>query len=159
MQMCTNCGNENVEGDIFCVNCGVALGAMSVATKQLGSDQDDHAAGSQFLASDHVVLLHFAGYEEPLALQIDQQIILGRTSDSAGGIISINLEGYGAVEHGVSRQHASLIRDGHQLFVRDLNSTNHTFLNGERLAAEREYAVRDGDEISLGRLGCKVFFK
>ena len=159
MQMCSNCGHENIEGDMFCIKCGVALGAMSVATKQLDSDEGGMAAGSELLSADHVLLLHFAGYEEPLALQIDQQIILGRTNETTGGIISINLEGYGAVGHGVSRQHATLIRQGEHLFVRDLNSTNHTFLNGDKLTDEREYAIRDGDEISLGRLGCKVFFK
>jgi hypothetical protein len=159
MQMCSNCGHENVEGDMFCIKCGVGLGAVSVATKQLDTDEDRLTAGSENLSADHVVLLHFAGYDEPLALQIDQQIILGRTSENSEGIISINLEGYGAVEHGVSRQHAALIRDEHQLFVRDMGSTNHTFLNGEKLAGEREYAVRDGDEISLGRLALKVFFK
>jgi len=159
MQICTNCGHENVEGDMFCIQCGVGLGAVSVATKQLDADEANLVARSDSLSEDHVVLLHFAGYDEPLAVQIDTQVILGRTSDSSDGINSINLEGYGAVEHGVSRQHATLVREGNQLFVRDMGSTNNSFLNGEKLNADREYPVRDGDEISLGRLVCKVFFK
>ena len=159
MQICTNCGHNNVEGDMFCVKCGVALGAMSVATQQLDSPESAHAAGSAHLSGDHVVMLHFTGFNEPLALKIDNKIVLGRTSEPSDGVVSINLEGYGAVEHGVSRQHAWLIRSEDKLSVRDLGSTNSTFLNGEKLSKDQDYAIKDGDEITLGRLACKVFFK
>jgi pSer/pThr/pTyr-binding forkhead associated (FHA) protein len=47
----------------------------------------------------------------------------------------------------VSREHACIYRQGRRLFLQDLNSTNGTFLNDERLLAPVE--LRDGDRISI----------
>jgi len=159
MQLCTNCGNENPEGELFCNRCGVALGAISVATSQLGESGEDYAAGSAALSDEHVIFLHIGGFEEPMMLKVETELVLGRAGVHEAGNAGVNLEPYGASEHGVSRRHALLSREGSQLFLRDLDSTNHSFLNGEKLAAERDYALRDGDTISLGRLHLRVFFK
>ena len=49
----------------------------------------------------------------------------------------------------VSRLHADIItRDGH-FFVKDNNSTNHTFINGQELTPETENEIFDGDELTL----------
>jgi len=47
----------------------------------------------------------------------------------------------------VSRAHAVLEIAGGRAMLRDLESTNGTFLNGRRIQAER---LRDGDELQLG---------
>ena len=49
--------------------------------------------------------------------------------------------------HLVSKSHARLERSGLQLVVIDLQSSNATFVNGERIDSK---ALADGDEISLG---------
>ena len=48
----------------------------------------------------------------------------------------------------VSRTHARVQREGRRLVLADLDSTNGTFLNGERLLAPVE--LRDGDRIGIG---------
>lgn len=49
----------------------------------------------------------------------------------------------------VSRRHAVIeVFDASQVYLRDLNSTNGTFVAGRRVASVR---LRDGDEIRLGR--------
>lgn len=48
----------------------------------------------------------------------------------------------------VSREHARICREGRKLFLEDLNSTNGTFLNDERVLAPM--ALRDGDRITIG---------
>jgi hypothetical protein len=155
MQICKNCGTENQVGELFCYRCGVALGALSISTSQLGEDEDILGAGSQYMSADHVIFLHFSGYSDPVGLQMDRDLVLGRESGEG----RLNLELYEAISQGVSRQHATLIPHGNQIYLRDLKSTNHTYLNGEQLNPEREYVVRDGDEVMLGRLIFKVFFK
>lgn len=155
MIVCTNCGTENQPGELFCQQCGVALGAVSVSTAQLGEGEEDYAAGSEYLSADHVVFLHFTDYADPLALQMDKEMILGRESGDG----RVNVDPYDAVERGVSRQHAQLIPDNNQLFIRDLNSTNKTFINGSEIDPDQDYVLKDGDEVSLGQLGFKVFFK
>ncbi|HUP03864.1 MAG TPA: SpoIIE family protein phosphatase [Bryobacteraceae bacterium] len=51
---------------------------------------------------------------------------------------------------GMSRRHAAIERDGAQWIVRDLGSTNGTFLNGARLEAPR--ALRSGDRVNIADL-------
>lgn len=48
----------------------------------------------------------------------------------------------------VSREHVHLRREGWRVLLEDQNSTNGTFLNGERVLAPRE--LRDGDQIQVG---------
>jgi pSer/pThr/pTyr-binding forkhead associated (FHA) protein len=48
----------------------------------------------------------------------------------------------------VSREHARLVREGRRVMLEDLNSTNGTLLNDERILEPME--LRDGDMISVG---------
>ncbi|HVH10699.1 MAG TPA: FHA domain-containing protein, partial [Gemmatimonadales bacterium] len=57
----------------------------------------------------------------------------------------------------VSLRHASIVRDGDAFVIRDLDSTNGTFVNGQRLAADR--TLRDGDVIGLGPHGPTIEFR
>ena len=50
----------------------------------------------------------------------------------------------------VSRKHAEIVRSDDGYFLRDLKSTNGTFVNSDRLQAEGDQLLRDGDEIRLG---------
>jgi adenylate cyclase len=51
------------------------------------------------------------------------------------------------VDREVSKEHATIERMGRDFILRDLGSSNGTFVNGKRVA---ELRLRDGDEISLG---------
>jgi hypothetical protein len=55
-----------------------------------------------------------------------------------------------------SSRHAEILVVGDKATLRDLDSTNGTFVNGQRIAAER--ALFDGDLISFGREGPAVEF-
>ena len=48
----------------------------------------------------------------------------------------------------VSREHARLTRSGRRVMLEDLNSTNGTFLNDERILSPVE--LRDGDSVTIG---------
>lgn len=49
----------------------------------------------------------------------------------------------------ISRKHAALLfRDDH-IWVKDLNSTNGTFVNGERVEQEQEIELHDGDMLQF----------
>ena len=51
------------------------------------------------------------------------------------------------VDREVSKEHANIERMGRDFILRDLGSSNGTFVNGRRVA---ELRLRDGDEITLG---------
>ena len=57
----------------------------------------------------------------------------------------------------VSRIHAEIITRGNDFYIRDLHSVNHTFLNGEKLDAEREYRIQPGCLIEFA--GEKMIFE
>lgn len=64
------------------------------------------------------------------------------------------------VHTGVSRRHAKITRDEHQPFcwtIEDLDSSNGTYVNGERVEAAR--MLQEGDRISLGLHGPKFIFE
>ncbi|HEU4457145.1 MAG TPA: trypsin-like peptidase domain-containing protein [Longimicrobium sp.] len=60
-------------------------------------------------------------------------------------------------ERGVSARHAVVVRDGAGWLLRDLGSTNGTWLNGRRVASDA--VLRDGDRIVFGAAGPVVEFR
>lgn len=50
----------------------------------------------------------------------------------------------------VSRSHADILNHEGNYYIRDNNSTNHTYLNGTMLTSNQEYSVKNGDQIVLG---------
>ena len=158
MQMCNNCGTENLDGVVFCEKCGVALIAVSIGTKQL-SNPSPLAAGGEKLDEENIIMLHILGEDDPMTIQVPDKVILGRTGGQTENMPLINLDEHDAENQGVSRRHAMLTRDGDRLYVSDLGSTNHTYLNGNQLQEHDKLVIRDGDEITLGHMRMKVFFK
>lgn len=49
-----------------------------------------------------------------------------------------------------SREHAHILREGRRVFVEDKNSTNGTYLNGER--TQGKTLLRDGDKLMIGEV-------
>ena len=54
-------------------------------------------------------------------------------------------------EQGISRYHLKFDRNGDRLYVSDLNSTNGSFVNGEKIEPDRPVCVHKGDSIALGK--------
>lgn len=50
----------------------------------------------------------------------------------------------------VSRSHADIVTRGNHFFVTDLNSKNHTYINGRELPVHCEMEINDGDRLKLG---------
>jgi pSer/pThr/pTyr-binding forkhead associated (FHA) protein len=84
------------------------------------------------------------------------EFIIGRSDPVRGIFPDVDVTPAGEDTHGVSRRHARLFyRDG-QYFLEDLNSTNFTFLNRQRLQPGQPYPIKDGDEIRVGLLALQV---
>lgn len=52
----------------------------------------------------------------------------------------------------VSRHHVTILQEDGVLYVRDENSSNHTYLNGTMLAAYTPYPLENGAELRLGNV-------
>lgn len=78
-------------------------------------------------------------------------IVLGRSTSSVSPP-DVDLEPYGASMAGISRRHARLLRRPDGWFLEDLQSTNGTFLNENRLPPGQPVRLSHGDLVRLGQL-------
>jgi pSer/pThr/pTyr-binding forkhead associated (FHA) protein len=79
--------------------------------------------------------------EDPLGnehLLENEVTILGRAVESGVVILS----------NRASREHAQIRREGRKVFLEDMESTNGTFLNDERIQGSAQ--LRDGDQVLVG---------
>ena len=88
-----------------------------------------------------------------LSLPFHDDITIGRPiSQFNPWQTHVDLSRFDAHERGVSRRHLRITSRGHGVYVSDLNSTNGTWLSGQRLTPFNEYLLHDGDELRLGLL-------
>ncbi len=88
-----------------------------------------------------------------IALPADKsEYVIGREDPISGIFPEVDLTPYGGENGGVSRQHARLSRSGSQWMLTDLNSTNHTRVDGARLEPNTPTEVKDGSKLQFGRL-------
>jgi pSer/pThr/pTyr-binding forkhead associated (FHA) protein len=96
------------------------------------------------------LVVEASGAEIPLPAA--SEILIGREDPVSGIYPDVDLTPHGGEEGGVSRQHARLIVEGTSYFAEDLDSTNYTFINKQKLAPKTRHALKDGDEIRCGRV-------
>jgi hypothetical protein len=167
MIQCPYCGGGNREGIIFCEECGQALNTGSNAmlpTRQIDPSITSSLSakatwGTARFGQNSSVILHIRDATDPITLQPAERIVLGRSDSNSPQKPDIDLTPYGALEKGVSRLHAGIVRTEDTLTVVDLGSSNGTHLNGQRLIPDQPRILRDGDELRLGKLVAHIYFK
>jgi hypothetical protein len=87
-----------------------------------------------------------------LPLPSAAQAIIGRGDPVSNFFPEIDLNPYGAIDNGVGRRHIRLFVQGGQVQIEDMDSTNGTLLNSQKLTARQPQPLRDGDQISVGKL-------
>jgi predicted amidophosphoribosyltransferase len=145
---CPACGSEVEAGDAFCSTCGYALKAPP-APAPVAEAAGAPPAPTPAPAGPRLVIAD-TGAEIPLPL--DDEILVGREDPVSGIYPQVDLTPHGGEEGGVSRQHARIIVEDGSYFVEDLDSTNFTFVNKQKLAPKTRQPVADGDEIRFGRI-------
>lgn len=104
------------------------------------------------LVDKREIIIKIDDSEEHITLSGELHCLLGRFGKKQPGKIAVNLTPYGARELGISRIHAQLHVDGQRLYITDLDSSNGTYLRGERVRPHMAAEVQDGDEVFLGKL-------
>jgi pSer/pThr/pTyr-binding forkhead associated (FHA) protein len=80
------------------------------------------------------------------------EILIGREDPVSGVYPGIDLTPHGGEEGGVSRRHARIMVQGGAYQVEDLDSTNFTFVNKQKLSPRTPHPLNDGDELRCGRV-------
>ena len=148
---CPACGAEIEPGDAFCSACGYALqepaaprpDAVEAAISPPPPPPPAPAAGPRLVVSA-------SGAEIPLPEK--DEILIGREDPVSGVYPDVDLTPHGGEEGGVSRRHARLIAEGGKYYVEDLDSTNFTFVNKQKVSPSARQEVGEGDNIRFGRV-------
>lgn len=102
----------------------------------------------------YIVLVSFDEAHPPLALKLVDDVVFGRAAEDV--IPDIDLTGYDAEKHGISREHAKIRVTTDQLQLADLGSTNGTYYYDERVVLGKTAVIADQSVISFGKLHFKV---
>jgi pSer/pThr/pTyr-binding forkhead associated (FHA) protein len=168
MIICSNCTHSNREGMLFCENCGysiteAAIGTATVPTRRIDNDPDDSIAkatwGSARFSAGTSIIVHIRDANESITLESKKRIIFGRSDTTSTINPDVDLTAHGAIDKGVSRQHAAIEVSEETVMLLDVGSSNGTFLNGQRLLPNQPRLLRDGDEVRFGKLVAHIYFK
>jgi hypothetical protein len=167
MIVCSNCQHKNVEGALFCAECGAQLnGVETLVTQAITDEQIAEDLRKKSLRTEGVstptnswISLHLMDSGKILPLASRNEFTLGRLSEGQPIMPDIDLTPYQAYASGVSRLHAVVKRDADRVLVMDLGSSNGTYVNGRRINPHVEESLSHGDILALGKLKIQVLLR
>lgn len=170
MSVCPICGNEEPEGMILCSRCGCALHQEGLDSEKtltisglntsellqklegvVGQSEKPAKTGD----SPQVALI-LVDSDTAFELSGKNEYTLGRVTEGQAGLPDVDLSTYEAYAQGVSRQHAIIRISDDQVIILDLNSSNGTRINGQKVIPHVDYFIHDGDIVALGKLRIQV---
>ncbi|MDX9953603.1 MAG: FHA domain-containing protein [Anaerolineae bacterium] len=163
--VCPSCQHVNLPGTLFCLQCGTYLPSGGPLRTEQFPDQHpqrakprggDEAEDEQQALGIEVEVLRT---HRKVLLSADSEILVGRLDAAHGVFPELDLTADSGLEHGISRRHARMYTRHGKWYIEDLDSTNGTFVNDERLTAYLPYVVGDGDILTLGTLGLRINFQ
>jgi len=163
--ICPECGATNRVGVQTCTNCGADLYQSlldMVSTKKLSTvDTRELSDGDAVSPTSNPIVIYVTTDDSnPIAVERRAEVVLGRIDpNNPEEGVDVDLELYAAQEYGVSRKHAILHASSNPPSLVDLGSYNGTFINGEKLVPQQAYQLHSSDEIRLGRLILRVYYK
>lgn len=105
-----------------------------------------------------VIELRVVGTPHILRAPMGRSFVVGRSDAAIEFMPDIDLTRYGGQSKGVSRRHVQINAMNNRLTVRDLGSSNGTYLNGRQLDAAQDERIHHGQTLTLGRLDIQVNF-
>lgn len=150
MVTCSNCRARQLDGTLFCTECGASMLEIRSAEPASRAPATVGATGALRLT------LVVVGSGRRLALDLSDDLLIGRRDEPRGILPDVDLGRDGGFDAGVSRRHAILFAKRESCFVEDLNSANGTYVNGRRLDPQTPAELRHGDELRCGSLALRV---
>jgi len=141
---CKECDMENIDGALFCEECGAKLDMM----EPLQDTAVETGSGSQ------LVLTSRDGSK--LDIPAKDEVVIGRDDPVSEVFPDLDLTDLGGMDSGVSRKHAIIHRTGAEYTIEDLESTNGTYVNKKRIQPHVPQAIKAGDELRFGKLALAV---
>lgn len=168
MVKCPSCQKAHPENTLFCDECGAYLLEEGdkrtdplVVEASTWVDREAALASVSSAGTSRPITVSFllADLNRQLEFPLTKELSIGRLDAASATFPDVDLTSYGGLEKGVSRRHARITRQEHEISIEDLGSVNNTFLNGQRLTPYLQYPLNSGDEVQLGKLVLHIRFK
>lgn len=138
VKVCPSCGYKNKVTEILCVSCMVDISGVKPTDSTSISEQ----SSSESPTVDNKILL-IRDKKSGKVIELSSGDIIGRSNKGAD--VFVNLSNPKVI----SRIHCQVIYREGKWYIKDLNSTNNTFLNSAKLAPNVDYELNNGDTINL----------
>ena len=166
MVKCPVCQAEHPENTPFCDECGsYLLGGNGKETDLLPvggvtwmNREETSGAPGVDVTSPLSLKLTIPESGREVEVPLTEEVNIGRLDVVSATFPDVDLTRDDALDKGVSRHHAKIIRRGNEVFVEDLGSMNGTFVNRKKLTPYLPEALRNGDQLQLGKLMLRVSF-
>ncbi len=139
---CQECQMENIEGALFCEECGAKL--------------EDKAELLETAEETGVQLVLTSSDGNELEVPAKDEVVVGREDPISDIFPDVDLTNLGGMENGVSRKHAVIHREGMDFTVEDMGSTNGTYINKKKIQPHARQTIKPGDEVRFGKLSLSV---
>ena len=160
MITCPSCKSQALEGTFFCDNCGAPLVEIAkdspneeTAANQstrVETERDDKDTPT--LEPRATFGLRLVSTGDVISLQGRWRYTLGLSLPDQSVVPDVDLNLFGAEQHGVSRIHTELRVKRGAFQAIDLESVNGTSVNGVHLKPLDPVRIQHGDRIQLGTL-------
>jgi hypothetical protein len=162
MIICPNCKSQQIDGAIFCSECGAQLvQSDSAQTQKFETDSPELRSAVMYV--DEVgkqgstwITLHLLETGDILPISERNEFTMGRLSENQPIEPDIDLTPFKAFDNGVSRLHAVIRKSEGNIVLVDLGSSNGTYVNGLRIMPNIEQPLRHGDIVALGKLKMQI---
>jgi len=110
------------------------------------------------IPSKGIVLINLEN-GQMITTQTEKAFILGRASaEIKTNEPLVDLTEFGALDLGISRAHAMIRQSDGKYQIIDLESSNGTWLENQRLVPKQAYPLESGNRIRIGRLNILIFY-
>jgi len=166
MIKCPVCQAEYPENTLFCEECAAyLLGGDEAETAPLAvgeitwmEREETIEVPEEEVVSPVSLKLSILDSGRDMELPLTKEVNIGRLDPASASFPDVDLTSAGGLDRGISRRHAKITRRGSEVFIEDLGSVNGTFLNRKKLMPYFPQALKDGDELQLGKLILRVSF-
>lgn len=147
-------GHENPDGSMYCDQCGEDLSAAATTTSATAQSPDSYQEPAAPTASGATTTARLVIKEDGAEFPLEgkTEFLIGREDPVSNIFPDIDLTPHNGEDYGVSRMHAKIYAQGGQYTMEDLNSTNSTYINRQKLAPKTPTPIKDGDEVRFGKV-------
>lgn len=138
-KICPSCGYKNKPNEILCINCMIDISSIQVVDSTTQKEKEiEEETIDQSVDKNNIKLVNGNN-----VLLLSSGDIVGRLSKGASIFEKLDNPKV------ISRLHFQVLYKDNKWFIKDLGSTNNTFLNNQKLVPEKEYEIKSGDLINI----------